>query len=499
MASKRKDSITNNILRYSSSKVYMQVLGIFTAFIKPKLLTPELYGLLNILNLIPTYAGYIHLGSRSSMRYLIPYYEGRNEHYKNKDIKGSVFYGSLYLTILIVAILVFLSLKGDQDLEVRLGFLTMVFIVIMTWYYGYYMSLLKSYQNFKLITSSNYLKAPVTFFLSIILIYYFGIYGAYLAAVLTLVAVILYLRSKYPLGLQTKFQFRIFRDLIKMGLPIMLFSISFELIRTSDRVIVFYFLGIEQLGYYGIASMVISFLIQIPGAAREVIEPRLMQDLNGNSEVKNLNEYFFKPLFNTAYLLPLLLGPIVILLPYIIPLLLPRYIPGIVPAQINVLGCYFFIMSYPARGIIIANNWQLKASSVAVLVLFININLSIILLKLGMGLKGIALGSSISFFILFIFILIFIKRSYKNVPLDWKTNIMGLCWPFPIMCSSIIFLKYFSEILSINEYVAALINIVIFCMIMFVVISFAQKKHTLLKKINLGKIWQSRSTKNHYF
>ena len=86
-----KESVTKNIVRYSSSKVYQQILSLLTAFIRPKLLTPELYGLWNILNIIPTYASYSNLGTFDIMRYMIPYHEGKKEHQKSLEIRDSVF------------------------------------------------------------------------------------------------------------------------------------------------------------------------------------------------------------------------------------------------------------------------------------------------------------------------------------------------------------------------------------------------------------------------
>ncbi len=115
MESKDKDSVLKNIVRYSSSKIFRQILRVLTGFIKPKLLTPELFGLWNILSIIPAYASYIHLGSRSSMRYLIPYHEAKKEEQKNSEIKGSVFYGSLYFENLFFGEPTFREPKRGQD------------------------------------------------------------------------------------------------------------------------------------------------------------------------------------------------------------------------------------------------------------------------------------------------------------------------------------------------------------------------------------------------
>lgn len=489
MEKEKKDPILKNIAIYSSSHIYRNLLGVFSAFIKPKLLTPELYGLWNILNLICTYASYAHLGTRDAMRYSIPYHESKKEYSKNKEIKGSVFYSYLYLILIFAAVLVFISFTSKLSFEFRLGLLAVACIVLLEGYYKFYMSVLKSYQEFKLISTGNYIKATVGFISSIVLIYLFSIYGIYISVFLTLVVVIFYFRLKYPRLDFVGFRYRVFLNLLKMGFPIMLFEFSSILIQTSDRLIVSYFLGIKQLGYYAITSMVFGFFMDIPGAAREVVEPKLMEGMATNTREKNLNEYFLKPLINTAYFMPFLIGPIFFIFPVFISVVLPRYTAGIVPTQIIAFGGYFLSLAYTARGIIIANNWQLMASIIMIVILPINVGLSILFIKLGLNINGVAIGSSISYFILFISLLLFIRTKCNFSVPDWRTNIMGVFWPFPVMCITISALETYSKIVITNNYLAAFVNLIIFYIITYSVINIAQKRYPLIKKIRLGKLW----------
>jgi O-antigen/teichoic acid export membrane protein len=492
MTVEHKDSLLKSIVRYSSSNIYRQILGVVNAFIRPKLLTPELYGLWNLLSLIINYANYSDLGSRTSMRFLIPYNDARGEAQKVSDIKASVFYGTLYLRLILVSGLLLTALLTDFSLEVKWGLITIATVIMIRWYYLYYISLLKSYQNFKLISQANYLRTSIAVFMGIILIYFFNIYGVYVTAIVSYLAVTLFLKSKYHSGHHTVFKFPVFFDLVKKGFPIIVFNLFVLLLRSSDRIIVASFLGIKQLGYYGIVGIVFSFFMQIPGASREVIEPRLMESLGKNSREENLREYFFKPLFNTAYYIPFLVGPIFFLLPLLIPLILPRYTPAIVPTQIIILGGYFLSMAYVTRGIIVANNWQLRASVVISCVLPINIFLSIFLLKIGLGINGVAIGSSASFFVLFISLLTFIRKKSIYALENWRENIRGLFWPFPVMCISIGLLHRITEAITTNNYVAAFLSLILFYLLFYFIINYANKKYPLLKKINLKEIWQNR-------
>lgn len=496
-----KESVTKNIVRYASSKVYQQILSLLTAFIRPKLLSPELYGLLNILNIIPTYASYSNLGTFDIMRYMIPYHEGKKEHQKSLEIRDSVFYGTLFLNLFIVAGLIIFAFVMNYEFHVQVGLIAMAFVVIISWYYENFVVLLKSYQNFKLITSTFYLKATITFALTVVLIYFYKIYGAYLAFLLSFGIIALYLRLRYPSPTPyAKFKYSIFADLVIKGFPIMLYNFTAILINTSDRIIISYFLGTEQLGYYGIADMVLGFIIQIPGTAREVIEPRMMQDIYKCSMKEHLNEYFIKPMFHTAYLMPFLIGGIFFTLPVIIPLLLPKYTNGILCAQIVVFGSYFVAMSYTARGVIVAYQWQLRALYIMLFALLVNAAVSIFFIKNGLGIKGVAVGGSLSFCVMFIGLVIFVKISSNHSIQNWGKNIIGLSYPFLIMGASIAFLEYTSRSIQMDDYLcvyfdvylAAGIKLFVYYAIMAFVIYRAQSKYPFLKIINLKKLQRKK-------
>ncbi len=116
-----RDSIFVNILHYASSSIFQKLLGVFTALARPKLLSPELFGLWSVLNVLPNYASYLHLGSRSSMRFLIPVYETRGEEEKISATKAAVYRGTLLPTLLFALVLLLSALFLDLQIEMRIG------------------------------------------------------------------------------------------------------------------------------------------------------------------------------------------------------------------------------------------------------------------------------------------------------------------------------------------------------------------------------------------
>ena len=145
-------------------------------------------------------------------------------------------------------------------------------------------------------------------------------------------------------------------------------------------------------------------------------------------------------------------------------------------------------VSYTTRGIIVARNLQIKALMIMILSIPVNIGLSIYFIKLGMGIKGVALGTGISYFIFFISLLIFVRVKCNYAPKDWKSAISCICWPFPVMCITILFLLKMSSMLPLNEYLTAFANLFIYSLIMLFVTNLSARRYVLLKSIRPGKL-----------
>ena len=312
MEQEKHKPLAGVIVQYSSSRFFRLVLGAVTVFLRPKLLTPGQYGIWTLFDLIPRYATYLHLGTRDTMRFFIPLYSSRGDCDKTAMIKGTVFTSSLFINILLSCLLVILSLNKGFTIEIRAGFFVMSVIVILLFLMEYYIALLRAYEQFSLIAASIYLNTASLFVLTIPLLYFFKLYGLYITILLAYIIIVVFLRQKCSYSIPYKCDFNTLKELFVKGAPIMVSDFSIELITTSDRLIVSSLMGSRELGYYGIAILAVSFLVQIPGTAREIMEPRLMRIVENSSSEKVVNDYLLKPLINTAYLMPFIIGPVFI-------------------------------------------------------------------------------------------------------------------------------------------------------------------------------------------
>jgi O-antigen/teichoic acid export membrane protein len=423
-------TILGTLVGYASSNVFRQLLS--TLLIQPKLLSPELFGLWNLLKVIPAYAAHAHLGAKDSARYLIPFNHARQADAKNADIQGTLCIGSLVLTLLIVlGVLPFMFLP-EISVAARVGIPAAIMVTLLTWRFQYRLTLLKAAQAFYLITKVNYIKSFTAFVTSITLIVMFGIYGLYSSAILTLLISILILEKGHRYGKNGTFSLTLYRHLVKIGFPILLFYLSSILLITSGRILISWKLGNEQLGYYSLSSLILGGLLQIPGAAREIIEPRLMEQTGRQARIA-YNTFLIKPLINTAFYMTFLISGVIVVFPLFCELLLPRYTAGIMPVRVIAFGAYFMAMMYVFRGVIVAQRRQTGAAMIMSVTVVFNVIAGIAVLEAGGGIIGMAAVTALSGFVLFAALLVFVWSGIQHMTPRKKRVLYQLAIPFPIM------------------------------------------------------------------
>lgn len=483
----RRDPLARSILRYLSSKLYRLFLRILNAFIRPKLLTPEQFGLWGILTVLPEYSTYLHLGARSAMRYRIPFHEGTGEEDINEEIQSTVFYSSLFLNLLVSLVLVGLAVFLPVSQGIRIGILTIAAIVMVRWYYDHYVGLLMAYQKFSIITTSNYLQATVSFAVGVVLIWRFNLYGVYATALLAHAIGAIYMRARFPMRARARFRWSLFKTLVGQGLPIVLLGLVSTMVFTAGRVIVSIFLGTRQLGFYGIAMLVQNVLRSISDSAREVIEPRLMEGMSSESDEQLMEKYFFRPMLNLAYILPFVVGAGYFLSPFLIPFVLPRYVSAVEPTQLIVLGSYFASLMYLTRGVVVARNWQLQGAFCLAAVVPVGVIVSVALVKAGFELPGVAAGSALSYVLALAAMLGFVRTKCRGADFAWRRHLEGIGVAGLLMLAAVFLIDSGVSRLTPHPLARALLGVFLFQGVFLLAYAGARRRYPHLKAISIRR------------
>ncbi len=478
----KRDSVARNLAHYTPSVIFRNIAGILNTLIRPKLLGPQGFGLWSLLIVIPSYTTYLHLGSLTYLRFAIPRLEAQGDEEGVRRLRASVFWGTLIPNLGVAIALLILAAAGRFETTVRIGLAAMAPVVVLRCIYMHCITLMKGHQRFRDLSRVLYLRNALQLILSILLILYLGIYGLFIALPVTLIVSLLYLHSRYPVGHGGHFSGKVYIEMVREGFPLAVFAFLMTLMVTSGRLLVASYLTPEEVGYYALATLALRGMLNFPGAAREVIEPRIMEQADMLHDEAMLDRYLYRPLVLNACYLPLMIAPLYFLLPPLIEWMLPLYKQGIVPLQIVLFGFFFLAVFYPMRGIIVAHRLQKTMALLTVVCVLINIGLSILALESGFGIIGVSLANSASYALVPVLMAALLRRK-RGVHFP-----LAKVWPvltaFPLLCAGIWASRAWVGPWVGSGFVGAIIQSALLFGIGLALLIIAEHKMSLLKGIS---------------
>lgn len=385
-----------DIVGYSSSAVVAQGLGLISSFIVARWLGPSEYGILSIISLVLVYGAYFDLGILPAMGRDLPIYRGQANFNQAKTIESSALVSTVVSSVLVAAMVLGISFAPGYSLFMAWGLRGMALLLIFQRLYSYYTTVLRCYNEFGRLSQLQALSALINALMIIVGVLCFGFVGRIVAAVFAQLLMLIYVVWFHKWGGIFSLDFSTTWRLIKVGMPIIASSVILGFLATIDRVMIATYLGETQLGYFGIAVLVTSVVSLIPGMAIQTLYPRMAEKYGAvGNKIEPLQSYVLIPSLVLSYLLPLLIGPVYLSLPFIIQILLPAYIPGILAAQIVLLGLFFFgLLGLTDYFLVIIGKLK-QYVFFACLALALNLVLDLLFLTWGWGIVGVALGGTL--------------------------------------------------------------------------------------------------------
>lgn len=390
--------ILKDIFGYSGSAVLAQGFGLISSFVVARTLGPSDFGVWNVVLLALVYGAYFDFGILPAMGRDIPIYRGKGDLNGVQELETTALVCTLISSLLVAVILIGLSFWSNISPEMAFGLRGMSMVSFLQRLYVYYQTVLRSNNEFRLLSWLQVLFAVQSTALILVLVVWLGFEGRVAAAVLSqliiLVCVLRLRKWKYKVSfaLDCGLTFR----LAKVGFPIILSSAVIGLLTTVDRLMVVKYLGKTELGYFGVALMVASVVSLIPSMASQVLYPRIAHRYgeSGNS-IPALRNFVLMPSVLLSLLLPLLIGPLYLILPITISNLLPAYVPGIQAARLVLLGIFFFSVIGLMDYFLVTTGRLREYVLFGVLALGINVSLDVLFIKAGTGIEGVALGGTL--------------------------------------------------------------------------------------------------------
>lgn len=412
-----------------------QALGLIAGFWVARMLGPSNFGIWTAVSLVLVYGAYMELGALSAMGRDLPFYQGQGDVKKAASVEGVARRVTIIGALLAALFVLAFSFLPTHSPMMALGLQAMAGVLIMQQVYTYHRTVLRSYNYFNELSQQQVLFAILSSVLAVLLVFFLGLEGRMIAAVLAQTAIVLYAVRRNPWRPVPKFELPIAWSLMRVGIPILFTGFVLSLLATIDRLMIITFLGEQQLGLFGLAILLTSVVSLIPAMASQVLYPRItFQFGNSGKSVESLRSFVLIPPKILSALLPILIGLLYLSLPMIITILLPAYSQGITAARIVVVGVFFFGILGLTDYFLVTTGKLKQYALFGCFALILNIVLDWLFLCWGYGIEGIAVGGTlITYFIYSCIVIGYALSHYTKQPADYVRFFLRLWAPFIYM------------------------------------------------------------------
>ncbi|MBI5709171.1 MAG: oligosaccharide flippase family protein [Candidatus Eisenbacteria bacterium] len=342
---------------FAVTQYVVRVALMLRGIIAMRLLDPLSYGAWNALTLLLDYGALAPLSTQQGLDQAVPPRIVAGDPLRLERIKRAGLFNIVVLTALFAAgslsylvgshgrILGFWGVRGLLAALVCIALINLSF---------YYLTLLRSHGNIGAVSMWFILQGGIGTALGLSLIPvveawgYDGAWGLLVGWLAGTAAGVIYAQLQShgaaPLGPRPS------RDsalLLRVGLPMYLYTASSVVLRSVDRLIILRFLGTQKLGYYSLSVIVLGLLLYLPDAIAYVLYPHFLRRYHAEgNRPEAIREQVERSLQVLAVAVPALCGLTFLAARDGAMLLLPRYLPGISAAR---------VMCFAAGAIALAN------------------------------------------------------------------------------------------------------------------------------------------------
>lgn len=384
----------SEFIKYSSIKYIALLIGFIKGIVNARMLDPQDYGLLGNLLLILSYLNYSNLGILYSMnREYVIYISKKDENRANKVIYTS--FTSLLLISLILVI-VGIYIKNIYDNEFG-NYLFIVFIIASIDHFKlFFINYFRLIEKIEKINFIEVVNNVFSFILICITISNLKIYSVLLATFISDLIIFIY-GYKNSNKIKLTININILLDLIKLGIPLLLYNLGFYLISTVDRMMIINYLSYENLGYYTFANQIVGGTLVFITSITFLLYPKIMTNLNTESVAKNRileNMKLYTKYIELFCIILMIIGCIAIE-PFV-RIMASEYSLGIPVYRILIIGTVANQLSYFANMFIVSNKKQIHLIYTQIIVIFLSIFLNKVFISINNSIISISLATLIT-------------------------------------------------------------------------------------------------------
>lgn len=419
----RVREIMKQVGLYASASYVTQLLAVIAGILTRNFLGPFAMGIWATVQLVMSYCEYSSLGIDAALSREYPYYIGRGDKDKADRVKNLVMsFGLLTSGLAAVAVLIgCVFLGAGWPRYVLWGILAVPVFLVLQRFNNFIVAWLRASKQFEIASFQIVASGFVNLALILIFVSSFGFIGLLLSIFFSLVFNAFFLIRKSHFS----FRFCIEREvgrLISFGLPLTVLAVLFDLLRSIDKMLVIRFLGFEQMGIYGVATMAAMLVAKIPDSIVIVLIPHFHEKFGEREKAEDLRRLVDQSASAYSLIMPLVIGVAWICAAPFVHFLLPKFTSAVPAMKLLLLSMYFFALFYPYSNFLIAVKRHLVLFPMIVVILLVQLAATWGAIRSGYGLSGVAVVSNACYLMSFLGLFVLAARSLYG----WRTSFSKL-------------------------------------------------------------------------
>lgn len=314
----------------------------FTASVLiPKLLPPMLFGIWKTFQVVLQYTNRSHFGLLNAMLKEGPSLYASDDQRRFHQVTRTVFASVAVIALLESVAMLIGAWWSRANTLLALALVFLAFIVPLQQTHLFFDVYLNITKRFRLKSQILVVYAVLQAGLMVATLRFFG-FKVFLSVLIVahgLVLIWAILQTGFRPTL--RFDWPETKRLFLVGLPIFGIVLVETLIQTTDRLITVGFLGMEMMGYYGIAGIVMPLILLVPISLRHVISVEVFHRAGAaGGSLAPVEDLFHRVVRGMALLMPVAGGILFLLSEWGLRFFLTRYGPGLPALKVVCLSFY---------------------------------------------------------------------------------------------------------------------------------------------------------------
>lgn len=442
----------NDYLAVTISTIFASGISFLFSVIARRCVIPFEYGIYSTCILLNTYFNYAQLGVLNSYNRDLPRLIGSRDVEKIEKLRYSTLNYFILTYVIIACVIIFLlTIKyrsGNLDSRYYIGYIFVMIFLIIDNISSFGMNTTRAYGGFLYSSVVIIIRAISSFSIGLFALWKLGYYGIYIMPLSGALISVLFYKKEYLYKWKPFIDYKIIKESIKTGFPLMISSFIWTLMSSVDKFIILFFMSTETLGIYSVPQIGFSTMILIPQSIAQVFYIRLSNEYGKTCNEEVLIELGNKYTKKTSIYTSVIAVIAFYMLPIFIKLVMPNYLEGIIATQILLVGVavYGTTMLYGNILSVLRLNRMLIINSIILCLFNIIFSTGLVVVQ-GKNINNVALGTSISYALYSLLMLTELSWKFKKTYLyflkdSWMivitmilpSIVMYILLPFKMAC-----------------------------------------------------------------